>query len=126
MFSSGFSCFYSLSGVARALQDSDVSLRKQWSSNLQELQVKAPNIFFSILKYFSILGCGAYGYDINQLCAAWTEAPEEMTKEQYQVEQHSVGLSWTYILFLGMEVNPGNRNELKEKYNTTVIESQGS
>ena len=30
-------------------------------------------------------GCGAYGYDINQLCAAWTEAPEEMTKEQYQV-----------------------------------------
>ena len=30
-------------------------------------------------------GCGAYGYDINQLCAAWTEAPEEMTREQYQV-----------------------------------------
>ena len=32
-------------------------------------------------------GCGAYGYDINQLCSAWREAPEEMTKEQYQVEQ---------------------------------------
>ena len=30
-------------------------------------------------------GCGAYGYDINQLCSAWREAPEEMTKEQYQV-----------------------------------------
>jgi len=29
-------------------------------------------------------GCGAYGYDINQLCSAWREAPEEMTKEQYQ------------------------------------------
>ena len=30
-------------------------------------------------------GCGLYGYDINQLCSAWREAPEEMTKEQYQV-----------------------------------------
>ena len=29
-------------------------------------------------------GCGAYGYDINQLCSAWREAPQEMTKEQYQ------------------------------------------
>ena len=33
-------------------------------------------------------GCGAYGYDINQLCAAWTEAPEEMTREQYQVGEN--------------------------------------
>jgi len=30
-------------------------------------------------------GCGVYGYDINQLCSAWREAPEEMTAEQYQV-----------------------------------------
>ena len=35
--------------------------------------------------FYARLGCGAYGYDINQLCAAWTEAPEEMTREQYQV-----------------------------------------
>ena len=30
-------------------------------------------------------GCGAYGYDINQLCSAWREAPQEMTRAQYQV-----------------------------------------
>lgn len=35
-------------------------------------------------KYPGISGCGAYGYDINQLCSAWREAPEEMTKEQYE------------------------------------------
>ena len=46
---------------------------------------KGSKYFLLILKYFPIVGCGAYGYDINQLCAAWTEAPEEMTKEQYQV-----------------------------------------
>ena len=35
-------------------------------------------------------GCGAYGYDINQLCSAWRDAPEEMTKEQYQVSHEAV------------------------------------
>jgi len=34
-------------------------------------------------------GCGVYGYDINQLCSAWREAPEEMTKEQYKVMQQN-------------------------------------
>lgn len=29
-------------------------------------------------------GCGLYGYDINQLCSAWREAPQEMTREEYQ------------------------------------------
>ena len=62
-------------------------------------------------------GCGAYGYDINQLCAAWTEAPEEMTREQYQVRKNSLeNLRILRIcVFLGMEADPRNRNEFEEK-----------
>ena len=60
-------------------------------------------------------GCGAYGYDINQLCAAWTEAPEEMTREQYQVRKKQKGLVLRICVILGMEEDPRNGNEFEEK-----------
>ena len=67
----------------------DVNSRKRWSSSLQLLKVF---VLQTLLTQSSPLasGCGAYGYDINQLCAAWTEAPEEMTREQYQVTPNNL------------------------------------
>ena len=75
--------------AARDLLVKDVNSRKRWSSSLQLLKVFD---FQTLLTQSSPLasGCGAYGYDINQLCAAWTEAPEEMTREQYQVTPNNV------------------------------------
>ena len=65
-----------------------------------------------------VAGCGAYGYDINQLCSAWREAPHEMTKEQYQVNTNPLFplLPSTNFHFLGMETDTRTRNELEEKH----------
>ena len=109
------------SGAVRASQDRGVSSKRPWNLNTPEYQAGwGARLTRDLNTDCLIAGCGAYGYDINQLCSAWREAPEEMTKEQYEVGLTLHLLSTDHSPSTGMEADSGNRNELKEEHDATV------